>query len=113
MRNDATDYARNCDLFQRMRNPSRRDEIPLVPQVTLHPFDKWIANFLGPINPLGKRTGSRYIITVIDYLMRWEKAAPVTNCTAATAARFLFDNVITRFGCLKILVNDQGNHFIN
>ena len=37
---DAVDYARTCDIFQRTRKPSRRDEIPLVPQVTLHPFEK-------------------------------------------------------------------------
>ena len=85
----------------------------LVPQVTLQSFDKWAVDFVGPINPLGKRTGARYIITTTDYLTRWEEAAPVVDCTVVTAAKFIFENIVTQFGCPRILMSDQGSHFIN
>ena len=29
--NDAVDYVKSCNVFQRMGNPSQRDNIPLVP----------------------------------------------------------------------------------
>jgi hypothetical protein len=61
---DAKEYCQNCDVCQRVGNPSRRDEMPLKPQVTLKVFGKWVVDFAGPINPLVRRSGARYIITV-------------------------------------------------
>ena len=55
-----------------------------------------------PISPKGKHTGARYIITVTDYLTGWVEATLVKDCIVVTAAKFLFENVVTRFGCLKI-----------
>ena len=37
----------------------------------------------------------------------------VKDFIAATSTKFLFENVVTRFRCPKILVNDQGMHFVN
>lgn len=50
----------------------------------LRTFDKGDIDFVGPINPLGKRIGSRYIITAIDYLTRWDEAKLVKDCSVAT-----------------------------
>jgi transposase InsO family protein len=110
---DAKYYSRACDVCQRVGKPSRRDEIPLAPQMTLQAFEKWAIDFVGPINPPGNHTGERYIITTIEYLTRWAEARAVTDCSATTTMCFIFDDIITRFGCPKILMSDQGTYFIN
>jgi hypothetical protein len=46
-------------------------------------------------------------------LTRWAKAREVKDYSATTYAHFIFDDIITRFGCPKILMSDQGTHFIN
>jgi hypothetical protein len=109
----AKEYFQKCNVCQRVEKPYRRDEMPLRPQVNLHVFEKLEIDFVGPINPPTKRSGARYIITVIEYLTRWKKEAQVNDCIAETTSHFLFEEVITRFGCPRILMSDQGTHFIN
>jgi transposase InsO family protein len=46
-------------------------------------------------------------------LTRWVEARAVKDCSETTAACFIFDDIITKFGCPKILMSDQGTHFIN
>ena len=53
------------------------------------------------------------LIKTTDYLTRWVEATLVMDCTTGTLAKFIFENIVTRFGCPRILMNDQGSHFIN
>lgn len=48
-----------------------------------------------------------------DYLTKWVEAKHTKKNDAATAAAFLFENIITRFGCPLELVSDRGLHFLN
>jgi hypothetical protein len=83
----------------------------LAPHLTLQAFEKWAIDLVGPPNPPGN--GARYIITATEYLTKWAEAREVKDCSATTPARFIFDDIITRFRCPKILMSDQGTHFIN
>ena len=87
--------------------------MPLAPQIILQAFDKQNVDFVGSINPPGKNTSLSYIINTIDYLNRWDETTPVKDCTAPTVVNFLLENVVTRFGFSKILLIDQGTHFVS
>ena len=60
----------------------------------MQPFDKWVVDFVGPINPPGNRIGAQYIIIATNYLTRWAEAAPIVDCIAVKTVRFLFDNIV-------------------
>ena len=83
---DVKEFCRSYDMCQRIGKPSRRDEMPLKPKITLQTFDKWAIDFVGPINPPRKWTSARYIITAINYLTRWVEVELVKDCSVATAA---------------------------
>ena len=51
---DAKEFCRSCNVIQRTRKPSKRDEMPLKPHTILQAFHKWAIDFVGPNNPLGK-----------------------------------------------------------
>lgn len=110
---DSKEYCSACDVCQRIRRPSRSDELPLNPQVTLKDFDKWMLEFVGPVNPSGKKIGTHYIITTKDYLTRWAEAQPVKDCNVKTTVHFIFEYILSRFGCPMILMSDIGTHFFN
>jgi transposase InsO family protein len=46
-------------------------------------------------------------------LTKGVEAREVKDYSAARVVHFIFEDIITRFGCPKILMNDQGMHFIN
>ena len=60
-----------------------------------------------------KRIGARYIITAVEYVTKWAEAEPVDTCSSEIAAKFIYENIITQFGCPLTLISDQGTHFIN
>ena len=89
------------------------DEIPLRTRVTLKVFGKWEVDFIGPIHSPSRISRARYIITMMEYLTIWVEATPVKDCNAETATCLLFEQVVTIFGCPRVLMSDQGTHFIN
>ena len=85
--------------------------MPLQPQMALQAFDKWAIDFVEPINPPGKKIDACYIITTTDCVTRWAEAQAVKDSTTDTAVHFIFEQILTIFGCPNILMSDQGTHF--
>ena len=69
----------------------------------LVPFEKWEIDYVGPIHPHSSR-GMVNIVVATEYLTKWAEAKAVKTDTAAYATTFIYENIITRFGCPKILV---------
>ena len=52
-------------------------------------------------------------MVVTEYLTKWAEAKAVKTDMAVHVATFMYENIISRFGCPKILVSDRGSHFLN
>eukprot|EP00253_Pinus_taeda_P029207 PITA_29207 len=106
---DVKRYINQCDRCQRMGKPTPRDEIPLQPQVTFEPFEKWGMDFVGPINPPSKQRS--YIIVCTDYLKKWVETKAIKATTEEKVVEFLRENIFYNFGYLRELVTNQGSQF--
>ena len=62
---------------------------------------------------LASAGGHHHIIVVVDYFTKWAEAMPTVKSDGETAAHFVFNQIITRFGILKELVTGHGSHFHN
>ena len=49
----------------------------------------------------------------MDYFSKWPEARALKEHTAETVAKFLFEDIICRHGCVKIQINDQSKEFVN
>ena len=105
-------YVGSCDQCQKIGAPAFQNHWPLTPIVPLAPFEKWGIDFIRPINPVSARK-NRYIILATDYATKWVEARSTKRNNAATAAGFLFEEIMMRFGHPLELVSDRGKHFLN
>jgi len=53
------------------------------------------------------------IVVAMDYFSKWPEARPLKDHTAESVAKFLFEDIICRHGCVEIQINDQGREFVN
>jgi len=55
--------------------------------------------------------GNRYILVAIDHYSKWCEAKAVADHGAKTAARFLEDEIICRYGVPKFVLTDNGTEW--
>ena len=80
------------------------------PVLPLGPFEKWGLDFVGPFNPPAWPSGNMYLDVATNYCTKWVEAKALPT---KQAVRFLYENIITQFGCPLEFVSDQGAEFLN
>ncbi|CAF5193638.1 unnamed protein product, partial [Rotaria sp. Silwood1] len=82
------------------QNNYRRQKLPGKLKPIPPPEGIWkllSMDFHGPITPTSK-IGNRYIISLTDVLSKFVITRAVRDCSAATAAKFLINDVILKYG---------------
>ncbi|GJY35538.1 reverse transcriptase domain-containing protein [Tanacetum coccineum] len=109
MHRDARDMIKKCNDCQVHRPIPRQPQQELTPITSPWPFHKWGIDIAGPF-PVAAG-GLKFLIVAIDYFTKWIEAKAVATITGNQVKRFVWDNIVCRFGLPGEIVSDNGKQF--
>nr|GEY62394.1 reverse transcriptase domain-containing protein [Tanacetum cinerariifolium] len=87
------------------RNPQQN----LTPITSPWPFYKWGIDITGPFSEGPGKV--KFLIVAIDYFTKWTEAKPVATITGAQIKKFLWENIVCRFGLLGEIISKNEEQF--
>ena len=109
MYGNTKEYVKFCDNCQRRGQKGGKSY--LNPIEVGEPFERIGIDFVGPLEKTRRR--NRYILVVTDYLTKWPEAKAMKDATATNVVKFIYEVIICRHRCPKIILSDRGIHFRN
>ncbi|GKE92954.1 reverse transcriptase domain-containing protein [Tanacetum coccineum] len=109
MHMDARNLIRECNDCQIHRPVPRNPQQNLTPITSLWPFYKWGIDIVGPF-PEGPGK-VKFLIVDIDYFTKWIEAKAVATITGNQVKKFVWDNIVCRFGLPREIILDNGKQF--
>lgn len=106
---DTNEIAKNCKECQLHANIPKISCTELTSITTLVPFARWGIDIVGPF-PVASY-GKKFLFVAIDYLTKWEEAEQVKSITQESAIKFIFRNIICKFGVSLQIITDNGTQF--
>ncbi len=76
----------------------------LVTTLLQEPFMKWGIDFIGWIKPTWRLTQNKYIFVATYYATKWVEANEFKTNTIIVITKFLYEYILTRFGCPLTIV---------
>ncbi|GKB90116.1 reverse transcriptase domain-containing protein [Tanacetum coccineum] len=109
MHRDARNVIRACNDCQIHHPVPRNPQQPLTPITAPWPFYKWGIDIAGPF-PEGPGK-VKFLIVAMDYFTKWIEAKAVSTITGNQVKKFVWDNIVCRFGLPGEIVSDNGKQF--
>lgn len=106
---DIKKFIKNCKICQRVKSTKSTRMPMVISQTSEKPFDKLFMDIVGPLTT--SLDGNKYILTMQDDLTSFFDCYAMPDQEANTVARVFFDEIISRYKILKILLTDQGTQF--
>ncbi|GJQ95793.1 reverse transcriptase domain-containing protein [Tanacetum coccineum] len=109
MHKDARTLIRACQECQVHKPVPRNPQQKLTPTMSSWPFYKWGIDIAGPFS---KGPGKvKFLIVAINYFTKWIEAKPVAIITGNQIKKFVWDNIVCRFGLPGEIISDNGKQF--
>lgn len=59
------------------------------------------------------KSGFEYLVVAVDYFSKWIEAKSLVNPIDENVLNFFNDSILCRFGVLRVVVTNHGNHGIH
>ncbi|VFQ73394.1 unnamed protein product [Cuscuta campestris] len=99
---------RTCQVFY--KHPGRPATY-YQPTSNVIPFARFGIDIIGAFSVA--QGGKKFVMVAIDYFTKWIEAEAMATITVWQCEKFVWKNIITRFGALKMIVTDNGPQFRN
>jgi len=97
-----------CQMVRRMGSIRSKDE-ELKSILVYDLFHRVAMDTAGPLPET--KSGNKYILVAINHYCKWCETKAVVDHGAKTAARFLQDDIICRYGVPKFVLTDNGREW--
>ena len=105
MQRKALEYVKKCDQCQRFAPSIHQPRGILNLLSSPWSFAQWGLDIVGPFP---KAVGNKkYLLVGTDYFTKWVEAEPLANIRDVDVKRFIWKNIITRFGVPHVLISDN------
>ncbi|GJV08231.1 reverse transcriptase domain-containing protein [Tanacetum coccineum] len=109
MHKDARALIKACQECQVHKPVPRNPQEKLNPITSPWPFYKWGIDIAGPF-PEGPGK-IKFLIVAMDYFTKWIEAKPVATITGNQVKKFVWENIVCRFGLPGEIISDNGKQF--
>nr|GEZ62566.1 reverse transcriptase domain-containing protein [Tanacetum cinerariifolium] len=109
MHTDARNLIRECSDCQVHRPVPRNPQEKVTPITSPWLFYKYGIDIAGPFSEGPGKV--KFLIVAMDYFTKWIEARPVATITWAQVKKFVWDNIVCRFGLSGEIVSDNGKQF--
>ena len=109
MQREAQEYVKKCDQCQRFAPNIHQPRRVLNPLSSPWPFAQWGLDIVSPFPKAAEN--KRYLLVGMDYFTKWVEAEPLANIRDVETKRFVWKNIVTRFGIPHTLILDNGLQF--
>ncbi|CAA7407050.1 unnamed protein product [Spirodela intermedia] len=98
------------ECLNHLQHVLEKYEMPMSNMLVVEIFDVWGIDFMGHFPSAEKY---EYILLAIDYVSKWVEVIPTRTNDHKIVMKFVQENIFSRFGCPRVIINDEGTYFTN
>ena len=110
MQSEIYEFCRSCDACQTFNYSNFQNVAPMKPiQLVNGPMQMIGIDYMGPFKE--SISGNVYIVLAVDYWSKYCFAEATKTFDAETTAKFMFNQIVCKFGIFTKVLSDQGSNF--